>query len=241
MLSGTNVKTVIFYGDETDSSIPPESFTIAGDWKGPVIRSHNYSDPSDYTIKIILTNAINNSILTNTISIVTQLDGIQAGLFSSPVVWTPSGGVALYKFWCVGIPKGCSHTTVIFSPGDAKNPTYGPFSIGMDVINNYNKVSIPYTYMDTGLFTATFSFVNPLGSKTVNASILVAQAISGLYMSVSPSYIAPNEQVTVTAFLLQGTGVTFKWYLNGNIIATTQRACKQNGFLYKIIILLIKI
>ena len=226
MSSGTNVKIQIFYGDEADSSVPSESWICPGDWIGPILRSHNYSDPADYKLTIILTNVVNTSLLINTIPIVSKLDGIQAGLFSSPVVWTPSGGIANYKFWCVGIPKGCSHATVVFSPGDAKNPTYGPFSVGMDVINNYNKVSLSYTYMDAGLFTANFSFVNPLGFKTITASILVAKAIYGFYIYVQPSSIAPGKKVTVSAFMLQGTGVNLTWYLDGTMISNRQRSCK---------------
>ena len=227
MLMGSNVRVRVFYGDESNSNIPGSDWTFTGDWPGPYLFSHAYQNPGDYVIKVNVSNFINFYSTTKYISIVSGLDGLNCSLFQNPVIYkSTAAGIANFMFQFMGNTKAGSHSNVTLYAGDSSSIIYGPFILGMDFVNNINSNPISYVYNAIGIYTATLTVINPLGSKTFTLSVHVYEGIDGFYIDVVPKLIVVGASVTVNAYLMQGTGITYKWYLNGSLISSKSRTGK---------------
>ena len=230
MQSGSNIKITIYTGDELQDSLTPNiEIATVGDWNNGInnvigqMITYNYTRPGDFQIKVNLSNTQGFFLFSQTIRIISKVDNLIPSLRVSPVYFKTYSGIGLaeYMFTCDETSKAGSHSLVTFWPGDSTNATYGPFTLGMDFIADISRVALSYTYISAGNYTSSFLVSNILGSKVFTLSVNVVISIDMFYIDVVPKYALPNQVVTITAYMLQGNGVSLSFFQNSNQIGLT--------------------
>lgn len=172
--------------------------------------NYTYWCPGDFTILVNVSNMLGYSSFTKAVRVMSTVNDLVPGIAESSNSYvsylkTTSTGLAEYVFSYYGDTKAGSHATVMFWPGDAQNATLGPFPLSIDFLTNISKTQLQYSYTQMGTYQAVFLVKNPLGSKVFTFMVNVVNGMSGFYISVNPLYCLPNQPVTVSAYLIQGS------------------------------------
>ena len=220
---GSNVLIEVFFGDEDDEEVPTISKQIDGGWKGDFEADHTHKMPGDYEVRFVLTNPYGKIELKESVTILTGTNKLIPMLKHSPVVYTPIGAIANFKFHFSEFSG--SNALVKIWPGDENNATLGPFKLGMDFRDNITKNAFSYKYTSAGDFIVNFLVSNSLGSSEYSLPITVTPGVYGLNLDIMPKFVKVGEEFSVSAFLMQGSPTTkYKWIFNGNS-EETNRIC----------------
>lgn len=95
---GSNVLVEVFFGDEEDLEKPTSSIQMDGGWKGDLIVNHTHKTPGDFEVRFVLTNPYGRFELKEKVTIMTGTSKLIPMLKHSPVVYTPLGAIARFKF-----------------------------------------------------------------------------------------------------------------------------------------------
>lgn len=210
-----------------------------GDWllytnnitNQPYLIPYDYLNPGRYTASVNVSNVLNYFLFNQPIVLMTKVDYLIPQLANNAknlVIFdqTTEQGSAQFSFSYQGFTKAGFEAYVTFWPGDASNSTFGPYPLSMDFNKNTSRAALSYTYSSLGIYQAVFYVTNSLGSKWFTYTVEVVVGISGFYMSVSPLNAKVGTNVTVSAFLVQGSNVTYNWFCDGNSFGFGSKTCK---------------
>ena len=212
MLEGSNVKLEVYFGEGSTKSVT----LFYGDWSGAFNLSYTHSNPGDYRITAVLSNAFGRFELSEQISVVSEVFGLMPRLDKSPVAYTVKGAEASFLFSFYGDSKAGSHSSVSFWPGDALNASMGPFLLGMDFGRNQSMSQLGFKYSKAGSYFVAFLVENVRGSRAFGLGFEAREGVSGLNLKLATS-VRTNAVFGVETFLVQGKWATFVWDFNGTL------------------------
>ena len=223
LASGSNVRVQIYFGDEKLDQPTFDSLT-PGEWKNNYEQFHVYSKPGDFSIKVIVSNAISSFVIERNISVISRLDNIDVSLTENPVKFKDFGGNAEFLFRCNATKAG-SHAFLTFWSGDSNNFTNGPFYLNMDFDSFTNRYPFMCNYESSGVYKPVFYLENPLGSKYLSLTVNVTKGmIDGFYLDVQPIAVTPGQSFNVSAYVYQGDLVKFLWEIDGQLVKSTNQS-----------------
>ena len=218
MVDGSNVKIEVYFGEEADSTTPTNSTVLFGDWSGAYNLNYKHTNPGDYRITAVLSNAYGSFVLSQQISVVSDVYSLLPRLDKNPVVYTNKGAKATFLFSYFGDTKSGSHSSVTYWPGDSYNSSLGPFLMSMDFGRNVSMNQLSFDYKTPGSYLVAFLVQNPRGSCSYSVEFEVKVGISGLYLNF-PTSVRANKAFSVETFLVQGNWAQFLWDFNGTVQA----------------------
>ena len=226
MSIGTDVQVDLYTGEEELFNTLPIRNFIPGIWSSPLKISRTYRYPGDYKVKAVISNSVSAVVLTQQITVMSNVSGLIVELKNSPVIYfhqsTDDSGRAYFQFKYQGITCAASHSNVSFTVGDS-NTNYGPFWLGMDFPQNISKTPFFHDYDTIGSYTATFTVQNEISSKTLILQILVVEAIYGVHLQVLPPNCFPSMSFINQAFIEQGNNISLEWIIENNPIGVFKR------------------
>ncbi len=224
---GSNVNVKVFYGDEADDEQPTENIQIFGAWQEPLVLNHTHSIPGTFQMRVLLSNSFNAFTLYQNVTIFTGCSGLLPILESQPVINTPIGSVAVFRFSYLSQKSGAD-AFIEYWPGDARNESHGPFLLAMNFHENITKNTFSYRYLSDGNFNAVFRIYNTIESVDYSLKVQVTRGVFGLTLDTDRPYLNVGDSFDVFAYMIQATENTkFDWEFQG-VLTTTQRICKQN-------------
>ena len=154
------------------------------------------------------------------------LDDFQIVAKPNPVGLGQYGAMVEFSFSTQTFKTNGYNYTLTFWPGDSSNQSVGPFNLGMSYNVFKNMIPIFYNFQLEKTYNVIFNLSSENGVRYFEINVTVLSGmIQGFYVVCDPPAIQPSQSFQIKAYLLNGTNVTFKWWLGNNLLLTSPRNC----------------
>jgi len=223
---GSNINIKVFYGDEVDEENPTIDLQLSGVWTKPLVLNHTHTIPGTFRVRVLVSNFFNSFTMYQNVTILTNCFDLLPILENKPVINTPAGSLAFFRFSYLRHKAGAD-AFVKFWPGDAKNESHGPYPLGMNYHTNTTQNALFYSYIYDGNYNASFQVYNTISSANYSLEVQVVRSVFGLTLDTNKKYLNVNDSFEVYAYMIQATSDTkFDFEFLGKKI-TIPRLCKR--------------
>ena len=233
MSAGSNVKIVLFIGEEDALNALPVTSVIIGNWSSPWNIRRTYRFPGDYKVTAIISNSVSLFTISKKITVMSNVSGLIVNLKNSPVIFRYQSingfGRAYFQFHYQLNTLAASHANVSFTISSTSKK-FGPFWLGMNFIQNISKTPLFYDFLDVGNYTVLFFVTNAISETTLYLNVNVVKGLFGIHVILSPSSLVPGQILNLSAYIEQGDNSTLEWIIDGTSLGIRQRICNRSYF-----------